>query len=617
MAGTDVVAEMFRICRACGKLDRDAGVSSHHEHRPWCPHRMDPDEHTRLLALSRELITQGVALSLPDAISAELHSNDSLAAAVKLGLQEAMGGAPDHLQVAVVPQPAGGQSGQVRTALFLHDTVPGGTGYLTELADPARLWAILVRAARVLEDCPCQDEGRASCHWCLLPLVASPDHSHRIDALQALKRLLGLADDAAVADVEVDLPLWDVSAAAVDPGSGESPLEQRFRSVMAEQLGQVASVQSRPGVGGKELVIRATDDRVWRLRPQVDAHGSRPDFLLETQGLPPTAIFVDGWSFHASPHNNRLGDDAEKRQRLRDHGYQVVSVTHADLDDAVAPPWLNDVMIGMLMQQQAGQLGAGVSREAAEEHKKGPLGLLGGLVQRPDDPARTRLGNAAGLLLAVQSGRGGRCRVPVTESLLAAAADMLAGEKPSASEGDEVLTYSMPHMVFLARMRSSQPQEMVLVLDDRDEAVEAPDHADSWREWLRLSNLIDQGDVPAQITTRTRIDEAGGATSAPAVKERRSWPGVDLSDLDDEVAELAQVLAERGLASADVGQELDGGIVAELSWSEQRVAVVYDEMPEDEVAELATAGWRVLRADAEVLSVADAVMGAMSENGEE
>src|SRR5699024_451026 len=33
IAGTDLTAEMFRVCRACGKLDRDAGISTRHEHR--------------------------------------------------------------------------------------------------------------------------------------------------------------------------------------------------------------------------------------------------------------------------------------------------------------------------------------------------------------------------------------------------------------------------------------------------------------------------------------------------------------------------------------------------------------------------------------------------------
>lgn len=616
IAGVDLTAEMFRICKACGKLDKAAGVSSPREHRAWCPHRQDPDENTRLLALSRELITQGVALSLPEAIANDLHSTDSLSAAVRLGLQETMGGAPDHLRIVVVPQPAGGQSGQVRTALFLHDTVPGGTGYLTELADPARLWAILVRAAQVLQDCPCQDEGRASCHRCLLPFVHRADQAHRIDALRALQRLLDIDDEVSVADLETDLPTWAVSDSPVDPNP-VSPLEQRFRALLAERLGHLASVKSRPGPKGTELIIRSTDDRVWHLRPQVDVHGSRPDFVLETSGGRRVAIFADGWTYHASPSHNRIADDAAKREKLRAQDYRVVAVTHDDLEGTSIPAWLNDAVIGLLMQQRPGQLGAGISRESAQEHKDGPLGLLGGLITRPDDTARTQLANAVGLLLAVQAGAGGKQPLAPEVDLLDVAKGTLDGTWTWSVGSDDVIQYRRAHLVFLARMRSEQPVEMALVLDDRDEAVQEPDHADAWREWLRLSNLIDQADVSARITTRSLIREEWAAGPGPAEQDGQAWPGVNLGDLDPEVADLAKVLAHRGAPVAAVGEELDDGVVAELSWADSRVAVVYDEMPDDEVAVLETAGWQVLRADTEAESVADAVMAAMTNDGEE
>lgn len=630
LAGVDVSGQMFRVCTACGKLDRDAGVSTPREHRAWCPHRNDPDENTRLLALSRELVTQGVALSLPEVISSDLHSTDSLSAALQLGLRETMGGAPDHLRVVVVPQPTG-KDGQVRTALFLHDTVPGGTGYLTELADPARLWGILVRAAQVLEACPCQDEGRASCHRCLLPFVLRADQAHRIDALRALERLLGIGDETTVADLEVGIPTWQVSNDAVTPGSHESPLEQRFRTVMEERLKKIASVSSQPTVGGKELIIRAGDDRVWRLRPQILVHGSKPDFVLEANGgVPPVAIFTDGWAFHASPHHNRLADDAAKREKLRAEGYLVVSVTHDDINVGQTPDWWNDRMIGILMQMPAGQPGAGISREAAAEHKEGPLAQLGGLIARPADDARVRLGNALGLLLGVHASRGGRFALAPEEDLLAVACTIMAEGTHEGAGTDDVMSYCRPHLAFLARLRANQPVETVLVLDDSDMAVEQPDHADAWREWLRLSNLIGQSDVPSRIVTRSQIGEpgpttgsggspgrlgGGGSSSGDTVAE--IWPGVALEDLDEEVADLARLLTSRGVEVPALGEELDGGVVAELSWAEQRVAVVYDEMPTEEITVLEQAGWTVLRVEADAESVADGVMTAMTPDGEE
>ena len=99
MAGQDVTAHLFRICEACGKLDSGVGSNTPREHRAWCRYRQSADERTLELALSRELVTQGVAVILPPSIVGDMHSLPSLAAALPLGLREVMGGAPNHLRV--------------------------------------------------------------------------------------------------------------------------------------------------------------------------------------------------------------------------------------------------------------------------------------------------------------------------------------------------------------------------------------------------------------------------------------------------------------------------------------------------------------------------------------
>ena len=43
------------------------------------------------LALTRELVTQGVAISLPQSVVTDLNSLTSLSAALRLGLREVMG----------------------------------------------------------------------------------------------------------------------------------------------------------------------------------------------------------------------------------------------------------------------------------------------------------------------------------------------------------------------------------------------------------------------------------------------------------------------------------------------------------------------------------------------
>ena len=37
---------------------------------------------------------------------------------------------------------------------MIHDTVPGGTGYLAEFADHTKVWAVLAAARQIVRDCP-------------------------------------------------------------------------------------------------------------------------------------------------------------------------------------------------------------------------------------------------------------------------------------------------------------------------------------------------------------------------------------------------------------------------------------------------------------------------------
>ncbi len=175
LAGVRGPAPLFRLCEGCGKLDRHTRANSRGEHRPWCRYRKSDDEHTRDLALTRTLSTQGAVLRLPLSVTlGDRFALPSLAAAVSLGLQEQIGGLPDHIEVAQINVPvAADHEAATVEALLLHDVVPGGTGYLAELASPERVWDLLYRAWQRLATCACVDEPRLACHRCLLPF-ASP-----------------------------------------------------------------------------------------------------------------------------------------------------------------------------------------------------------------------------------------------------------------------------------------------------------------------------------------------------------------------------------------------------------------------------------------------------------
>ena len=135
LADHEIDAPLFTVCNYCGHLDSQKGENSKWDHRPWCPKRTAREEESVTVALNRILQTQGVLLHVPVQLTAGDNATiPSLTAAVKLGFKEVLGGDPDHLSVETVRVPDG--RGTTVEALLMHDTVPGGTGYLSQFASP-------------------------------------------------------------------------------------------------------------------------------------------------------------------------------------------------------------------------------------------------------------------------------------------------------------------------------------------------------------------------------------------------------------------------------------------------------------------------------------------------
>ncbi len=418
IAGEGIPNTLFRVCASCGKADSETNANARSEHRPWCPRRLSATETTRSVALTRSLRTQGLGLTLPLSVTlGDTFAVPSLAAALLLGLRERMGGNPDHIAVVTVPTPvADGAPGEVRDALLLHDTVPGGTGYLTDLVDPAEVWKVLATAHRIVATCECRLENRLACHRCLLPFSRGlgAERLSRVAAERHLRAIL-LGDDApedAVADPEA--AGWVVMEGPVGGGSGESPLELRFRAVFAERMGAInATVKEKPGPSGNVLTVTLPNDaRVWTLTPQVMAHGSKPDFVLRSSDptIPSMAIFTDGWTYHASPQHNIVGQDAAKRNSLRTHGFVVLGLTDADLTpgSTKAPDygWVRPEVTSALMAQPAGAPGSGFNQDAVNVLRGGPMDLIVSWIQQPHLAPRQALSDAVWLLRREPERRG-------------------------------------------------------------------------------------------------------------------------------------------------------------------------------------------------------------------
>ncbi|MGM7698485.1 DEAD/DEAH box helicase [Microbacterium sp. A84] len=607
IAGAERTAPLFRVCDTCGKVDSQAGGNDRRDHRSWCARRLDNVEHTVSVALSRTLVTQGAFLRLPMSITlGDSLATPSLSAALLRGLREVMGGDPDHLRVIQTVEPVTGDA-NAADALLVHDAVPGGTGYLAELADPDRMHNLLVTAWQIVRDCPCRGEQRSACHRCLLPYAGGQTSSvSRASAEQALAKLLRV-DEAGEPQ--------PFAYTEEDPGVvlDESVIEQLFRKRFTERVSKLGgTAKEKPGDWGNIVQVSFPgDSRIWKLSPQVQLGFTQPDFVLEQHGggAAPIAIYTDGLEFHASTKHNRLADDASKRAKARDGGHRVVAVTWADLqeDSTVDSSWLDDAWAATTAQQYEIPL-VQLSKMYAD-----PLTMLMAWMQDPVGEARQRDKLARALPMMTRQPAGMPVEIP--DGPVAAAAAALNGTHGTPGNGSAWVVEDGA-LVHATRMGAQGASEFALVIDDRDTALQSTGFKDAWRRWLHLSNMIGwRHDLSGiEIVSLSQIADGSKATSPVGTVD---FPLVELSiewrELADHATalerELINELAVAGVASIPVmGVELGDGIPFAFVWKDERVATTWG-LTEADREDLSAEGWTVINPDASAVVEALASAG--------
>ncbi|ERG63195.1 hypothetical protein L332_01830 [Agrococcus pavilionensis RW1] len=579
VAGLDGAAPLFRVCAECGKLDEDGDTNSVREHRPWCSRRTAKDEHTRSLALKRTLRTQGCVLRLPAVITMSSLGLPSLIAAIRLGLREEIGGEPDHLDIEHIVEPVRGSDVPL-PALLLHDTVPGGTGYLADLTDHVRVRRMLERAKEVLERCECAGEGKAACHRCLIPMARRSSDVpliSRESALQGLATLLGEEQ-------------WSVTT--TDPGaeSPESLLEQRFRVDFADRLKETlgATITETAVAGGVQLTI-TVDGAQWILKPQMHLHGTVPDYVLRRHGgaLPEVAIYTDGYAYHASPAVNRLADDAAKRANLREHGLHVVAVTHRDLEE---PQWFAKAQWLDMSRLRALAQKAGVAASTVELALADPVSQLIDWIRAPK-LAGEQWQRIADLVPFAAPSPTQASSVHADPRSLAIAA--LDGSLEVAKSFQSRLV-SRDGALALGAVIAQSGSRAALALDDSPAAVSDSGFADRWRIWLRLSNLLAHAAAPADLFARSMHEPTISVEYEPLPRDETGLPPEWLELIEGAEADelpLLRALAAGGAPKPEIGAEIEGELVP-IAWQSERLVLV-DRDAAELGSRLEAAGWTV------------------------
>ncbi|MFV2211353.1 DEAD/DEAH box helicase [Actinomadura sp. LOL_016] len=529
-AGEEAQLGGFHVCPSCGGTTvdgppgeddgrRDALIAtsaadkSRLHHRTWCTYRRaarDTD-HFRMI-LAHELRTEALRILLPVATLLVEERTASFQAALMAGVAARYGGDPDHLEIVTATMPDQA-TGRRRRFLVLHDTLPGGTGYLHRLADRDEFRTVLETALAIVDGCPCKGEqGKRACHRCLLSHVPGHlfDKVARAEAAGMLHDLLDEWATTSVADTS-DISLWD---------QVESELEARFLEGMerwALRDDTPATFSRGPVVGGRktaDLRFRVPDPDAgegaakvvrWRVTLQNTIRGTRPDVVFrrvddETQQV---SVYLDGYAYHASPDINRLADDAAKRARLRAHRGVVFQLTWKDLDEwearAHAPreggvedyePYAGNA------QRAAKEIyrkSGGNPDELAGRMWTNPVDTLFAYLAEPDPRGWLRRAEAvtAGVLQSrLRTGQTTSGRSGVGARVNAA----LRGEPlPAPERGPVAVCAAGPLTVILDQTTAGAPQwSGFVVVDDRDATIRADTdaHKGRWQDWLYWGNLL-------------------------------------------------------------------------------------------------------------------------------
>ncbi|VEI51279.1 DEAD/DEAH box helicase [Kocuria rosea] len=610
VAGRPFRAPLFRVCEYCGKLDNATRRNSRSEHRPWCLHATAAEEKTLTVALARQLTTQGVMLFLPDYITAADNTSlPSLTSALLMGIRTVLGGAPDHLDI--VPVSVGTGDGP-RDGLLLHDTVPGGTGYLAGFSSQEKVWELLETAWATVRDCPCRLENRLACHRCLLPFARpwEVDKTSRATAERQLLQLLAATDRVSNLSGAPRLEDWAVQHVRLKTPETESHLEVRFREALAKRLTTMGvSVQRTPGMYGDMLTFTLPGSpHTWTLEAQklLPQGGTRPDFVLSTAdfNIPDVAVYTDGYAFHATAAHNRVADDAGKRRQLREHGIIPWAVTDRDLnrfeDDTAEDPepeWFRAKLTPALMSKY------NLVPDVARSTSRNAVDRLLAWIQHPVRQDWQKLADVVGLYLLSK---------PVQidpERRLTWARTLLADPSGQGPEG-ATAAWSWAHGAVAAVFTGSptNPTGITadLVLDDTATGLARPSQHEDWQTWLHLSTLLAFKTSGLTVTTASKVAEqapVAPSSSLPGTALAPEWQEV-LEDAQEDERELIEALAAvETLAAPELGHEVSGEPV-DIAWPDLKIGVLLA-ADADVVAALETEGWTVV--DPTVESVTAAV----------
>lgn len=625
----------FRVCEECGAVMplKDGEPA---KHAITCKYFGKPgaDEFKECFYLYREFQSEALRLLLPlEDLDFDFHLH-SFIAALYLGLKEQFEGNVDHLQVMLHEEPLPDSPMKKRFAV-LYDQIPGGTGYLKQLAQsPDDFMNMLQAALEKLRSCPCQTEPeKDGCYRCLYAYRISNElpYISRKAAITLLERVLDerahFQETDAIDKISVN-PLFD------------SDLEKRFVEGLRRCSSEKVAIDLQKDIHDGRSAYRLTisqpgkERHVYKMVPQVPigeqdevAVCSKPDFVLyplrKNSEIKPIAVFTDGFQFHADLTNGNycFHHDLRKRMALvRSGNFLCWSLSFQDVMTKFDEEHENEPLCeNTIFTQRA----SGLPEDLRDAAARNPFDALIALLSHP---AAAEWQKAA-TCYAFSFSENGRQNDAVLQqweerflndsvfypAFLTAAPGGKAGywNRTLANGGAKLDLLTTLASENCSSLSSLAKAHLVIRVHDADSGIRKQDFQTLWNRVLQAFNLLQFLPGCTIVTDRyVRENLTVPPQSAAASCECDEW--AELRAVTDKaVHAILSRAEERNWAKPIPGYEIadaHGRVIAsaELVWEEAQIAVFLDDAGQ---AEFSARNWKVFpAADPAILNLLESLL---------
>lgn len=610
IATQKVSREGFVICKDCGVV---AEQGKELKHAVTCKHygKTETKGVIECLYLYREFESEALRLLLPLEDFAFESKINSFIAALYMGLKERFEGSVDHIQVMLHEEPLP-ETTMRKRYIVLYDQIPGGTGYLKQLANtPDDFMEMLQKAKNKLDNCSCvHSQDKDGCYSCLYAYRVSHDlpNISRKAASDFIAQLLNkrhlLQQTETIEDISVNSLF-------------ESDLEMRFIEGLRRSSFENMPLEVKHAIiNGKSAYTVKVKEHSYTIEPQVEIgieHGvavsSRVDFLItplrQTQTpVKPIAIFTDGFQFHADINSEkyRLDKDLEQRMALIKSGkFHCWSLSYQDVMTKFNGTYAPKVLFDALKKQF-------LPNYFYDIQSVTPFDALIMLLAHPyiDDWQKLSLSYAmsfsrCGRLSGAESAK-------IQDSILLSSVFDYSMEIKSNLNGDSGFWMkNIAHNSARLSLFSVLAQEdiaakkldnvrILVRINDADSEIQSEDFQILWNDVLHALNLLQFCPHTTFVTDRFVKNKL----HITEISEQSANDNVEWKEIFEVSAHnihpVIEFTQKRGYSCPIPGYELTGNsgevlAMADLAWEEKHLAVF---VPSDDEEIFSAHGWQVI-----------------------